>query len=100
VSVLLLRNISSGGLIRPPDETFRLILLNRSIFYTRLNLFNKDFSRLEAWDEVFVDYHGRVFGNIPGDLLSSLLVNEAAKPSHINRLLFGQRILYYRKKGF
>lgn len=61
-------------------------------------LLNENFGRLEAWDKMFIDYHGRILGYVTGHFLCTLLVNEATKPANVNIFTFGQRILDYREE--
>ena len=76
-----------------------ICLLSRYFgFVACFHLLNEDFSRLEAGDKMLVDYHGRIFGNVTGHFLCTLLVDEAAKPANVNILTFGQRILDHREE--
>lgn len=48
-----------------------------------LDLADENFGRFKAWDVVLIDDDGRVARNVTGNLFLSLLVNEAAKSTHI-----------------
>lgn len=48
---------------------------------------------------MFVDYDGSIAGNITGDLLLALLVDEASKTANINIVSAGHGILNNRKEG-
>ena len=51
-----------------------------------LDLVDEDLGGFEAGDVVFVDDDGGITGNIPGNLLFSLLVDEATEATNVNVL--------------
>lgn len=78
-----------------------LHLLGRNFgFITGFDLLNKNLSRFETGNEVFVNDHRGVLRDVPRYLLSSLLIDEAAEPSHVDVLSFGQRVFHHREKRF
>jgi hypothetical protein len=49
-----------------------------------LDLVHENFGRLKTGDIMFIDYQGRVPGNVSGNLFLSLLVNKAAKSTDVD----------------
>jgi len=79
-----------------------LSLFLSELFYliAVLDFADKNFGRLETWNEVFVDNNGSVAGNISCDFLFPLFVDKASKPTNVNIVAAGHGVLDNGKKGF
>ena len=68
-------------------------------FITVLDLVDKDLGGFEAGDVVFVDDDGSITRYVPGNLLLSLLINEASEAADVNVLTSRHVLLHNGKKS-
>ena len=66
------------------SASFRLLLSQLFNFFAAFNLVHKDLGRLEARDEMFIDYESRIAGDITGNFFLALLIYETAEPTDID----------------
>ena len=65
-----------------------------------LDLVDKYFRGLEAWDEMLIDHNGGVARNVACNFFLSFLIDETAKTPHVDIVAAGHRVFHYGKKCF
>lgn len=73
-----------------PNQLMGGLLSRHFGFVASFYLLYENFSRLKAGDKMFIDYHGGILRDVPGNLLCSFLIDEAAEAPHIDVFSFGQ----------
>lgn len=86
--------------------TFASIRTNRLLFSQLLYLLavlyfvDKNFGRLETGHKVFINYQGRVSGDVTSDFLFTLLIDETSKSTNVNVIATCHGTLHNAEKCF
>jgi len=53
-------------------------------FLAAFDLVHENFGRFEAWDEMFINYKGRVAGYISRNFFLALFIDKASEPANVD----------------